>query len=163
VALPGIRCEGRIDFVSAGRQDGSYGQKVALFDWHHFYGELGGGAFLDRMRELCVTPSSIDVEHRTSNRSARYDYVLIDSRTGLSDTAGICTAQLPDKLICLYTYNVQSIEGASQVARSAVQARLELDQLHRDVALPNGLNESRSALKVFPVGSRADESDAIRL
>ncbi len=28
-----------------------------------------------------------------------YDYILVDSRTGVSDTAGICTVQMPDTLV----------------------------------------------------------------
>src|SRR5262245_60250897 len=47
-----------------------------------------------------------------------YDYVLIDSRTGVSDTAGICTVQLPDMLVLCFTMNNQSIKGAAAVATS---------------------------------------------
>ena len=50
---------------------------------------------------------------------AQYDYILIDSRTGVSDTAGICSVQMPDTLVVCFTYNNQSIKGASAVARSA--------------------------------------------
>ena len=53
---------------------------------------------------------------------ARYEYILIDSRTGVSDASGICTVQLPDVLVVLFTLNNQSIDGASGVARS-VQAQ----------------------------------------
>ena len=46
-----------------------------------------------------------------------YDYVLIDSRTGLSDVADICTIELPDVLTICFTLSDQSIEGAANVAR----------------------------------------------
>src|ERR1700684_659780 len=46
-----------------------------------------------------------------------YDYVLIDSRTGLSDVADICTVELPDILVICFTLNDQSIDGASNVAQ----------------------------------------------
>ena len=46
-----------------------------------------------------------------------YDYVLIDSRTGLSDVADICTIELPDVLTVCFTLSDQSIEGAANVAR----------------------------------------------
>ncbi len=46
-----------------------------------------------------------------------YDYVLIDSRTGLSDVADICTIELPDVLVVCFTLSNQSIEGAANVAR----------------------------------------------
>ena len=76
--------DGIIDLVPAGRQDDLYSTKVTSFDWSNFYENLGGGGFLEALRR---------------DMRQRYDYVLIDSRTGLSDTAGICTVQLPDILV----------------------------------------------------------------
>ena len=53
---------------------------------------------------------------------ADYDYTLIDSRTGLSDVADICTLHLPDVLVDCYTLSDQGIDGAATVARKvAVQ------------------------------------------
>ena len=48
---------------------------------------------------------------------SNYDYTLIDSRTGLSDIADICTVHLPDILVDCFTLNNQSIEGAAEIAR----------------------------------------------
>jgi MinD-like ATPase involved in chromosome partitioning or flagellar assembly len=75
---------GTVDFVPAGRQDSSYAALVTSFDWENFYERLGGGRFLEALKR---------------NMRQRYDYVLVDSRTGLSDIAGICTVQLPDILV----------------------------------------------------------------
>ncbi|HEX2224177.1 MAG TPA: AAA family ATPase, partial [Thermoanaerobaculia bacterium] len=89
---------GTLDFVGAGRQGLSYSTRVNTFDWRGFYDRHGGGVFLeavrDRMRE-------------------EYDYILLDSRPGVSDTAGICTVQMPDDLVVCFTLNNQSIEGAA--------------------------------------------------
>jgi WD40 repeat protein/cellulose biosynthesis protein BcsQ len=99
---------GKIDFVPAGQQGTTYATRVNAFNWQEFYQRLGGGAFLaatrERMRE-------------------KYDYILIDSRTGVSDTAGICTVQMPDVLIVFFTFNNQSIEGAAAVAQSVYDQR----------------------------------------
>ena len=46
-----------------------------------------------------------------------YDYTLIDSRTGLSDVADICTIHLPDMLVDCFTLSEQGIDGAAQVAQ----------------------------------------------
>jgi WD40 repeat protein len=100
---------GSIDFLPAGRQDARYAQRVNSFDWAAFYERRNGGAFMDALRRSM----------------ARYDWVLIDSRTGVSDTAGICTVQLPDVLVVCFTLNHQSISGASAVAASARAARRE--------------------------------------
>ena len=116
---------GCLDFVPAGRQDGGYPTRVNSFDWGQFYEKLGGGVLLEtvkgRLRE-------------------RYDYILIDSRTGVSDTAGVCTVQLPDELVVCFTLNRQSTLGASTAALSAVRQRQR----------PN------STFKVWPVPMRIE-------
>ncbi len=94
--------DGTLDLLFAGRQNPDYAAAVGYFDWDNFYDRLGGGQFFDAMRD---------------DMKRNYDYALIDSRTGLSDIAGICTIQLPDVLVDCFTLNDQSIEGAAQVAR----------------------------------------------
>jgi hypothetical protein len=51
-----------------------------------------------------------------------YDYVLIDSRTGITDISGICTVQMPDKVVLCFSYNNQSIDGTAAVI-SAISAQ----------------------------------------
>lgn len=96
------------DFAPAGRQGDVYAARVNSFNWQDFYNRLGGGAFLEVV---------------TERMRADYDYVLVDSRTGVSDTAGICTVQLPDALVVCFTLNTQSIEGAAAVAESVSAQR----------------------------------------
>lgn len=87
---------GTLDFVPAGRQDAGYSIRTNSFNWQQFYDRLGGGVFLEatkkRLRE-------------------EYDYVLIDSRTGVSDTSGICTVQMPDDLLVCFTLNAQALRA----------------------------------------------------
>jgi MinD-like ATPase involved in chromosome partitioning or flagellar assembly len=94
---------GLIDFIPAGQQNGTYPQKVNTFDWDNFYERLGGGKILQAARD---------------SLRANYDYILIDSRTGVSDTSSICTVQLPDVVVICFTLNNQSISGAGAVAAS---------------------------------------------
>ncbi|WP_346767257.1 FxSxx-COOH system tetratricopeptide repeat protein [Streptomyces sp. C1-2] len=94
---------GRLDFLPAGRQSASYSAAVTTFDWTSFYNRLGGGSFLQVLREEMKT---------------EYDYVLIDSRTGVSDTSGICTMLLPDVLVDGFALNLQSVGGCAEVAAS---------------------------------------------
>jgi tetratricopeptide (TPR) repeat protein/CO dehydrogenase nickel-insertion accessory protein CooC1 len=93
---------GKLDFLSAGRQNRDYSAAVCSLDWDNFYDRLGGGRFFRAMRD---------------DMKQEYDYVLIDSRTGLSDVADICTIELPDVLAICFTLSDQSIEGAANVAR----------------------------------------------
>jgi hypothetical protein len=38
-----------------------------------------------------------------ANHAFAVEYVLTDSRTGISDVSGICTMLLPDKLVVVFT------------------------------------------------------------
>jgi len=93
---------GTLDFLRAGRHNHEYSQSIAALNWDDFYEVLAGGFFFDALRE---------------DMKANYDYVLIDSRTGLSDVADVCTVHLPDTLVTCFTLSDQGIEGAAEVAR----------------------------------------------
>ena len=126
--------EGVIDFVPAGKQDAGYPRNVNSFNWENLYQVLGGYAFIDRVR------------HRIRDS---YDYVLIDSRTGVSDTSGICTIQMPDVLVMCFILNNQSIEGASMVARAVTEKRRDGSGSH--------------ALRILPVAMRTRQTEEERL
>lgn len=93
---------GSLDFLSAGQRNRDYSSTVGRMDWDDFYERFGGGQFFDAMR---------------ADMRRHYDYTLIDSRTGLSDVADICTVQMPQVLVVCFTLSDQSIDGASAVAR----------------------------------------------
>jgi hypothetical protein len=93
---------GSIDLIGAGRQGPTYSARVNTFAWQRFY-ELDGARLLEDAKRYL--------------RSV-YDWVLIDSRTGVSDTAGICTIQMPDTVVACFTPNRQSVTGVSQVLHS---------------------------------------------
>jgi PEGA domain len=120
--------KGTLDFVPAGKQGRAYAQKVNSFDWGTFYTKFGGQAFLDAARD---------------GMREKYDYVLIDSRTGVSDTSGICTVQLPDRVVVCFTLNRQSIEGAGGVARS--------------------IRSQRGDIRVLPVPTRVEDGEQRKL
>ncbi len=101
---------GFIDVLPAGRYDPSYPTRVNTFAWQTFYRDLGGAHFLDRLRDDLRT---------------EYDYILIDSRTGISDVNGICTVQLPDALVACFTLNPTSLAGCAEVAQGVQTQRRE--------------------------------------
>jgi len=117
---------GSLDFLSAGRQNRDYASAMAPRGWDDFYEEMGGGLFFQAMRE---------------GMKAAYDYVLIDSRTGLSDIADICTLQLPDVLVDCFALSDQNIDGALGVAR-----RVREHSLDRPI-------------RILPVPMRVDEAE----
>jgi MinD-like ATPase involved in chromosome partitioning or flagellar assembly len=122
-----LESTGTLDLVAAGWNDTDYVGRIQEIDWAGLY-EMDFGEYLEGCRDRWT---------------ADYDYVLIDSRTGVSDAGSICTAHLPDRLVLLYTANKQSIEGAVEIAHRANVAR---DKLPYD----------RGQLTILPVLSRFD-------
>jgi cellulose biosynthesis protein BcsQ len=129
----------RIDFMPAGRQGPAYSRTLNTFNWIDFYERLGGR----RLLEIA----------KTQMRSI-YDYVLIDSRTGVSDTSGICTVEMPDVLVICFTLNDQSIRGAAAVAMSVRNQRARLARTS-DPNSPLGRTD-KDALRIFPVPARVE-------
>lgn len=147
--FPHFPAGGKIDLLPAGRQTESYGHKVSAFDWQTFYDRLGGGGFLDALRE---------------RMRAEYDWVLIDSRTGVSDTAGICTVQMPDALVVCFTYNNQSIQGTAAIAAAAGRQQAALAEQRRQAcARDGGAPPDERPYRVFPVPMRVDAGESDRL
>ena len=124
---------GTLAFIPAGKQGPGYSKHVTSFNWDNFYKELGGGRFIEAAKE---------------QMKAEYDYVLIDSRTGVSDTSGICTVQLPDILVVCFTLNNQSIEGAAAVAESVSAQRK---------------TKSGAGITIFPIPMRVEKFEKDKL
>jgi MinD-like ATPase involved in chromosome partitioning or flagellar assembly len=83
-----------------------YWKKLASIDWHGlFYKEGGEGIpfFLELKEKI----------HKELNP----DFLLIDSRTGITEMSSICTTILPDKVVFLITNNRENIEGSRQILR----------------------------------------------
>lgn len=113
--------------MKAGKFDNTYGRRVSAFDWVKFFGKTPGffSGFADYLRE-------------------NFDYVLVDSRTGVTDASGICTALLPDKLVAVFTPNNQSLGGLDEVVRQAVNYRKQ--------------SADWRSLIVFPLPSRIEQA-----
>lgn len=99
---------GCVHFIPPGRQDPTYAIRQSTFDWQNFCDRLGGIGFLNEV---------------IKKARSEYDYILIDSLTGESDTAGICTIQLPDILVLCFTVNNQNLDGSLSIAHKVRNAR----------------------------------------
>jgi cellulose biosynthesis protein BcsQ len=122
----GLGGEHPLSLLTSGRAiHGDYARILEQFSWRDFF-SVGGGDFLEGLRDLWRDD---------------YDVVLLDSRTGMSDAGGICTIQMPDVLVAMFTANYQSIFGVRDVVESARSGRQRLAY-------------DRTALTVLPVPSR---------
>jgi MinD-like ATPase involved in chromosome partitioning or flagellar assembly len=117
-----------VDILHAGREGDTYVQRLRETNWEALF-EGGFGNVLEEMR---------------AEWTREYDYVLIDSRTGITDIGGICTILMPDYLVSLFTTNGQSVQG---VRDTMVRAR------ERQGNLPL----KRRRMVIIPIAAR-DES-----
>jgi internalin A len=137
--FPGL---GAVHLMPAGRQNLSYSARINAFDWRDFYQRLNGGAFLDLVKR---------------EAQKKYDYMLIDSRTGVSDTSGICTVQMPDELVVCFTASEQSLSGGALVA-SSVKSQWQTARAAQEVG-----DNFRLQQRIFPVFTRVENSEKRKL
>jgi cellulose biosynthesis protein BcsQ len=123
---------GRLALITAGAQGPSYARRVNEFDWESFYSKHNGHEVVERLR----------------GELRRYDYVLIDSRTGVTEIGGIATVQLPDTVVMCSTINRQSLQGAATIAES-------IDAQRREGTEPT--------VRIFPVLTRVESTELERL
>ncbi|WP_055715422.1 FxSxx-COOH system tetratricopeptide repeat protein [Streptomyces torulosus] len=121
---------GLLDYLAAGTKDKGYLSAFSQFDWKPFLEGPLATRFLEELKREFVE---------------NYDYVLVDSRTGLSDISDICTVSLPHTLVTCFTPSNQSIEGAASVAE-----RIESLYGNRNI-------------RILPVPMRVENAEADRL
>lgn len=95
-----------IHLLTAGDRSSGYYDRVRNFDIDFFYKKQDGGQKIEQLRE---------------EWKAEYDFILVDSRTGIIDNGGICTIQLPDILVLLFTATDLGLNGIPFVRKTAVQ------------------------------------------
>jgi tetratricopeptide (TPR) repeat protein len=116
---------GSVDLIRAGQFGPGFADHVGSFPWADFYANYP--RVFRILQELIAS---------------KYAFCLIDSRTGLTDTSGICTMLMPEKLVAVFTPNVQSLEGV-------------VDLLRESLAYRSASNDLRP-LAIFPLASRVE-------
>ncbi|MYM82373.1 tetratricopeptide repeat protein [Duganella sp. FT50W] len=118
--------------MRAGRLDETFPERLAALQWESLFHSCPAlfRCFAERM-------------------ARHFRYVLVDSRTGRTDVAGICTTLLPRKLVLVFTPNRQSLEGVQAVIQRATTYR----RSHEDEQRP---------LMVYPLPSRMEMDDSVQ-
>jgi MinD-like ATPase involved in chromosome partitioning or flagellar assembly len=118
---------GSITLVPAGRVPSpSYWPKLAGINWHQLlYAPDGVGVKL-----------FLELKQRLAGE-LQPDFLLIDSRTGVTEMAGVATSILADAVIALVLNTLENLEGSRAVLRSLVKTRrsFQLPPLVLTVAL----------------------------
>ncbi|MCK5269161.1 MAG: tetratricopeptide repeat protein [Sedimentisphaerales bacterium] len=122
-----------ISLISSGDHIKDYVERVRDFSWTNFFEKHSGGKILDCWRKKW---------------KESFDFVLIDSRTGITDTGGVCTVFLPDILTFVFSANEQSFANGVKVVNGVQEARRKLD-------VP------RSPVAVLPLPGRFDGRDEV--
>ena len=102
---------GRLWIMPSGRNE-TYTASFNQVDWGELYDRRDGYLLFEDLKEQW-------------NRILDPDYVLIDSRTGHTDTSGICTRQLPDSVVVFFFPNEQNLRGLTEVVGDI---RAEVDE-----------------------------------
>lgn len=121
----------KIDLIKSGKFNNSYAKNISGFDWIDFYKSFP--SFFRILAQYLET---------------KYDYILIDSRTGLSDTSGICTMLMPEKLVLVFAPNDQNIDGVINVAKQSIDYRLT--------------SYDERNLNIYPLPSRIDSNNILK-
>ena len=93
--------DGKLWIMPSGRNE-TYAANFNQVDWGDLYERRDGFLLFEDIREQW-------------KQTLKPDYVLIDSRTGHTDTSGICTRQLPDAVVVLFFPNEQNLRGLVDV------------------------------------------------
>jgi cellulose biosynthesis protein BcsQ len=118
-----------LSLLTAGRGGEDYTSRLHALNFPELFDKHDLGSYIEELRD---------------EWASEFQFVLVDSRTGVTDIGGICTVHLADVLVLLFTTTESSTDGALQILERARNAQ---ERLPRD----------RKRLFAVPVPAR-DES-----
>jgi len=107
------RILGRLDIIPVNEQSDYYDRAIGLNLGQYDQDSLIriGSVLRSWIQQLSVPIDVPDYYGPEAERTAAYDYVFVDSRTGVTETGGLCIGPLSDQLVILAALNDQNIEG----------------------------------------------------
>lgn len=141
IAVPGVD-GASLHLMPAGNAPSPrYWATLARLDWHAlFYTQNAQGVAL-----------FMDLQNRIAE-TLQPDFLLIDSRTGITEMGGVATTVLADRVICLVLPSKENLEGSRAILRGIQRAR-------RDFALPS--NEISIVLSRLRADQEQSDEQAI--
>ncbi len=125
---------GIIDYIAAGNYNSNdYYIQVEDFNWYQFYQLQGGNVFIEFLKQQL--------------NKLPYDFIFIDSRTGVTDYSGICNIQFPDINVVVVAPNEQNMKGAREMINRIIKS----PYLHTQID-----NKPMRQALILPILSRLD-------
>ncbi len=120
--LPG---GGRLDLLPAGRRGdvaslSRYATELQRFDWQDFFFNWAGSRLFEWLRRKL---------------GQRYDVVLVDSRTGVTEMGGVCAYQLADVIVAVCAANRQNVEGTASTLADFTSPRVRAQRADRPLQI----------------------------
>ena len=125
VKAPRIGPPGRVDVIPATMEDvqgKSYCQRLADLDLKTTSKDdlQRMGLILARyLQEQLLVVHSPGLEELGCTESVPYDYILVDSRTGITELGGLCVGLLCDRLVVCTALNDQNVNGTRSFLQEA--------------------------------------------
>ncbi len=114
VPVPGIE-KTMVHLIPAGRAPSpEYWSMLSAINWHDLFYEKGAQG-VQIFKEL---QTRILDEFQP-------DFLLVDSRTGITEIGGVATTLLADKVLCLVLPTLENLDGARTVLQSLKRSRRE--------------------------------------
>jgi MinD-like ATPase involved in chromosome partitioning or flagellar assembly len=101
--------EGRVDLIPAGnysKQLDFFTEAIA-FNWYEFHEILDGKGYLEYIKK----------QLKNSEIGFDYDYIFIDSRTGINEYTNICNIQMSECSVLVIAPTEQNFEGSLLIAK----------------------------------------------
>lgn len=112
-----------LSIMPSGRLDEEYSTRLDTLDLPGLYSESENSG---KRLILCLREKLV--------HAGLYDYILVDSRTGHSDEAGICTRDLADHRMVVSGLNTQNISGTAAFLHNL---RIALTQENKPLKTPD--------------------------
>jgi tetratricopeptide (TPR) repeat protein len=104
---------GRLDIIPVEEERDYYDRLTSLAMGNYDQDDLvrAGSVLRAWLKSLRFPIEVPDYYGPDYERTASYDYVLVDSRTGITETGGLCIGPLSDQLVVLTALNDQNVAG----------------------------------------------------
>lgn len=123
---------GELWIISAGEvNSSSYHSKLERLKWTEIFQNHNGELIIKNLKKQI----QLEFDHP--------DYVFVDSRTGITETGGICTRYLADLVVMMTSLNEQNILGTSKIYKDLKNENLKFLMIASNIPVGFPLDEDQ--------------------